>query len=73
MAKGKSLGLKKFVIKFYAFFWDLIEEDFFKMIDAMIKEGCLPNRVNKSSITHLNDWCPTILLNIFYKSFVKML
>jgi hypothetical protein len=32
MAKGKSLGLNKFVIKFYIFFWDLIEEDFSKMI-----------------------------------------
>jgi hypothetical protein len=38
MAKGKSLGLNKFVIKFYTFVWDLIEEDFFKMIEATIKE-----------------------------------
>jgi len=30
MAKGKSLGLNKFVIKFYTFVWDLIEEDFFQ-------------------------------------------
>jgi hypothetical protein len=44
MAKGKSLGLNKFVIKFYTFFWDLIEEDFFKMIQVVIKEGCLPNK-----------------------------
>jgi hypothetical protein len=53
MANGKSLGLNKFVIKFYTFFWDLIEEEFFKMIEATIKEGCLPNRMNKSLITLL--------------------
>jgi len=53
MAKGKSLGLNKFVIKFYTFFWDLIKEEFLKMIEAAIKEGCLPNRVNESLITLL--------------------
>jgi len=30
MAKGKSLGLNKFVIIFYTFFWDPIKEDFFQ-------------------------------------------
>jgi hypothetical protein len=53
MAKSKFLGLNKFVIKFYRFVWDLIEEEFFKMIEATIKEGCLPNRVNKNLITLL--------------------
>jgi hypothetical protein len=53
MAKGKSLGFNKFVIKFYTFVWDLIEEDFFKMVEAAIKEGCLPNKVNKNLITLL--------------------
>jgi hypothetical protein len=53
MAKGKSQGLNKFVIKFYTFFWDLIKEDFFKTIDVAFKEGCLPNRVNKNLITFL--------------------
>jgi hypothetical protein len=48
MAKGKSPGLNKFMIKFHTFVWDLIEKDFFKMI-----EGCLPNKVNKSLITLL--------------------
>jgi hypothetical protein len=66
MAKGKSLGLNKFVIKFYTFVWDLIEELFFKMIDAVIKEGCLPSRMNKNLITllfkssekeNLSSWC----------------
>jgi len=66
MAKGKSLGLNKFVIKFYTFSWDLVEEDFFKMIELAIKEGCLLNKVNKSLITflfkssekeNLSSWC----------------
>jgi len=52
------------------------------MIEVAIKEGYLPNRVNKYLITllfesnekeNLSNWCPIILLNGLYKSFIKIL
>jgi len=50
MAKGKSLKLDGVVLKFYIFFYDIIGEGFFKMRIIAVKEGHLPNRVNKGLI-----------------------
>jgi hypothetical protein len=41
MAKGKYLGLDGIVVEFYTYFWDMIGEDFFKMISAIVKGGGL--------------------------------
>jgi hypothetical protein len=52
------------------------------MIKVAIKEGCLPNKVNKSLITllfkssekeNLSNWFLIILLNVFYKVLLKFI
>jgi hypothetical protein len=40
-------------IEFYTFFWYFIGEDFHKMIEIAIKDGSLPNMINKGIITLL--------------------
>lgn len=51
MAKGKSPGLDDGVaVEFYTYFWDLIGEDFFKMISAIVKGGGMPKGVNNPLI-----------------------
>jgi hypothetical protein len=50
MAKGKSPGLDGVVVEFNTYFSDMIGEDFFKMISAIVKGGGLSKGVNNPLI-----------------------
>jgi hypothetical protein len=52
MVKGKALGPNSMVAEFYTF-WNLININYFQMIETIIKDGNFPNGVNEGLNTML--------------------
>jgi hypothetical protein len=82
MASGKSPGLDGVVIEFYKVFWELIGEEFHRMVLRAINLGRLPPGVTNGLISllhkggvrgQLTNWRPITLLNVGYKLFAKVL
>jgi hypothetical protein len=82
MASGKSSGPDGVVIEFYKVFWDLIGEDYHKMILEAVSAGSLPRGVTNGLISllykeggrgQLTNWRPITLLNVGYELFAKAL
>ncbi len=56
MAKGKSFGPKGMAVEIYTFFWDLMGENYFQMINIVVELGHLPKGLRKAwSFFYLNQ------------------
>ena len=69
MAKEKSLGPNGLVVEFYVLLWDLIGEEFAKMINCSCQIGRLPYGMTCGFfiLLHkggpqesLHNWCPIL-------------
>lgn len=82
MASGKSPGKDSVITEFYKLYWQLIGNDYLKMISDAISNNRLPPGMNYGvlSLIHkgnsrskLPNWRPIALLNVSYKLFAKVL
>ncbi len=70
------------VFKFYIFFYEIIWENFSKMVNVVFEVGHFPQGMNKGLITllfkargtkYFSNWKSITLLNVVYKIYVKVL
>ncbi len=84
MAKGKSFGPNGMVVEIYTFFWDLMGENYFQMINIVVELGHLPKGLGKAwSLFYLNQDIMRVsnqeletnltFLNVTYNIYVKAL
>ena len=82
MANNKSPGQDGLITEFYKQYWDVIGDDFTKLVQEIYDTGQLSNSQRKGVITLLykqgereaiENWRPITLLNIDYKIIAKTL
>jgi len=82
MGKGCSLGPDGVTIEFFLKVWELIGDDYTKMLIQSIDQGRLPTGMTSGVITllfkegdraNLSNWRPITLLNVSYKVLAKSL
>jgi hypothetical protein len=81
MCTGKSLGPDGIVLEFYREFWQLIGEEYLRMVQLSILNERFPLSVTTGMIALLHkggerqaltNWRPITLLNLSYKIFAKV-
>lgn len=82
MDVNKAPGPDGVITGFFKFFWDIIKEDYFKMLSEAIQSSIMPLRLTRGliSLLHkgggrgkLSNWRPITLLNVAYKIYAKAL
>lgn len=82
IARGRSPGPDGIIVEFYHQFWDMIADEFTRMLTTAIEQESLPSGMNKGLVVLLpkdgdrellSNWRPITLLNTSYKIFAKSL
>lgn len=80
MAKGRSPDPDGVTLEFFLRFWDLIGDEYTKMLQSSFTQGCLPQGMTSGVIAlifkdgdraNLSNWRPITLLNVSYKILAK--
>ncbi|XDV25251.1 hypothetical protein PO909_029197 [Leuciscus waleckii] len=82
LSSGRTPGLDGLPAEFYKFFWNIIGDDYFEVIQKCINDGILPLSSQravltllpkKGDLTLLKNWRPIAILGSDYKIFSKCL